>query len=255
VVIRLVAHDLGCVRGGREVFEGVNFTIEGGEALVVTGPNGAGKTTLLRLIAGLLEPAQGRLELAGGTAEASLPEQAHYLGHRDALKPALSVQENLQFWYAFLGGNDASDANAASALAAVGLGGLAGLPAAYLSAGQRRRLSVARLIAAPRPIWLLDEPTAALDAASQARLAELMRAHLAGGGLIVAATHGPLGLDGVKELRLEPSPQAQSAPSPLVGEGGGGGSLSEGNASPPAIARTTPTPDPSPQGGGEKKVP
>jgi heme exporter protein A len=225
VVIRLTAHDLGCVRGGREVLEGVNFTVAGGEALVLTGPNGAGKTTLLRLIAGLLEPAHGRLELTGGAAEASLPEQAHYLGHRDALKPALSVQENLEFWYAFLGGNDASDANAATALAAVGLAGLAGLPAAYLSAGQRRRLSVARLIAAPRPIWLLDEPTAALDLASQARLAELMRAHLAGGGLIVAATHGPLGLEGVNELQL-------------------GG--------PPA---TTTTPEPSPQEGGEKRAP
>jgi heme exporter protein A len=202
VVIRLAAHDLGCVRGGREVFEGVNFTVAGGEALVLTGPNGAGKTTLLRLIAGLLEPAQGRLELTGGAAEATLPEQAHYLGHRDAIKPALSVEENLQFWYAFLGGDDAPGASAATALAAVGLAGLAGLPAAYLSAGQRRRLSIARLIAAPRPIWLLDEPTAALDSASQARLAELMRTHLAGGGLIVAATHGPLGLEGTKELRL-----------------------------------------------------
>jgi len=211
-VIRLAAHDLGCVRGGREVFEGLNFTVEGGEALVLTGPNGAGKTTLLRLIAGLLEPAAGRLEITGGAAEATLPEQAHYLGHRDALKPALSVEENLQFWYAFLGGHDAPGANAPAALAAVGLAGLAGLPAAYLSAGQRRRLSVARLIAAPRPIWLLDEPTAALDVASQGRLAELMRAHLAGGGLIVAATHGPLGLEGTKELRLGGAPEAQSAP-------------------------------------------
>ena len=190
------------MRGGREVFEGVNFTVAGGEALAITGRNGAGKTTLLRLIAGLLEPARGRLELTGGAPEASLPEQAHYLGHRDALKPALSVQENLEFWQAFLGGDDAS---AAAALEIVGLADLAGLPAAYLSAGQRRRLAIARLIAAPRPIWLLDEPTAALDTASQEQLAELMRAHLAGGGIIVAATHGPLGLDGVKELRIEPS--------------------------------------------------
>jgi heme exporter protein A len=213
-VIRLSAHELGCVRGGREVFEGVNFAVEAGEALAITGRNGAGKTTLLRLIAGLLEPAHGRLELTGGAAEVTLPEQAHYLGHRDALKPALSVLENLQFWYAFLGAQDASIASALSALEAVGLAGLAGLPAAYLSAGQRRRLAIARLVAAPRPVWLLDEPTAALDTASQARLAELMRTHLAGGGLIVAATHGPLGLDGVKELRLEStnSPEAEPAP-------------------------------------------
>jgi len=200
--MRLTGHDLGCIRGGREVFAGVNFSVAAGEALAVTGRNGAGKTTLLRLIAGLLEPAQGRLELSGGAADASLAEQAHYLGHRDALKPALSVRENLEFWYAFLGGGDASIASTLAALDAVGLGGLIGLPAAYLSAGQRRRLAIARLVAAPRPIWLLDEPTAALDAASQERLAELMRSHLAGGGVIVAATHGPLGLAGAGELRL-----------------------------------------------------
>ena len=197
--MRLSAHDLGCVRGGREVFEGLNFAVVAGEALAVTGRNGAGKTTLLRVIAGLLEPAGGGLELTGGAPDASLAEQAHYLGHRDALKPALSVRENLEFWYAFLGGRDAP---AASALEAVGLEGLAELPAAYLSAGQRRRLAIARLIAAPRPIWLLDEPTAALDAASQQRLGELMRDHLGGGGIIVAATHGPLGLEGGRELRL-----------------------------------------------------
>ncbi len=198
--MRLTARNLGCVRGGREVFEGLNFTVAGGEALAVTGRNGAGKTTLLRLIAGLLRPAAGGLELAGGAPDASLAEQAHYLGHRDALKPALSVGENLEFWYAFLGGRDASAAS--TALETVGLGALAALPAAYLSAGQRRRLAIARLLAAPRPIWLLDEPTAALDASSQRRLAELMQAHLAGGGLIIAATHGPLGLDGARELRL-----------------------------------------------------
>ena len=197
--MRLVAHDLGCIRGGREVFEGVGFAVEAGEALAVTGRNGAGKTTLLRLIAGLLEPARGRLELAGGAPDTSLAEQAHYMGHRDALKPALSVRENLEFWYAFLGGRDAS---AASALVTVGLGDLGNLPAGYLSAGQRRRLALARLIAAPRPVWLLDEPTAALDSAGQQRLGELMRAHLAGGGIIVAATHGPLGLDGARELHL-----------------------------------------------------
>jgi heme exporter protein A len=197
--MRLCAHDLGCIRGGREVFEGVNFAVAAGEALAITGRNGAGKTTLLRLIAGLLEPARGRLELTGGAPDTSLAEQAHYMGHRDALKPALSVQENLEFWYAFLGGRDAS---AASALVTVGLGGLASLPAGYLSAGQRRRLALARLIAAPRPVWLLDEPTAALDSAGQQRLGELMRAHLTGGGIIVAATHGPLGLDGARELRL-----------------------------------------------------
>ncbi len=201
--MRLSGRDLACLRGGREVFVGLNFSADSGEALLVTGHNGAGKTTLLRLIAGLLEPAQGEIELVGGAPDASLPEQAHYLGHRDALKPALTVLENLQFWYAFLGGRDAP---AASALDPVGLAGLAGLPAGYLSAGQRRRLSVARLLAAPRPVWLLDEPTAALDTAGQQRLLGLMQAHLAGGGIIVAATHGPLGLAGAKELRLGTAP-------------------------------------------------
>jgi heme exporter protein A len=224
--MRLSGCDLACVRGGREVFAGVNFAVDSGEALVVTGRNGAGKTTLLRLIAGLLEPAAGRVELAGGAPEASLPEQAHYLGHRDALKPALTVLENLRFWYAFLGGRDAS---IASALETVGLGGLENLPAGYLSAGQRRRLSIARLIAVPRPVWLLDEPTAALDSAGQQRLGGLMQAHLAGGGIIVAATHGPLGLEGTRELRLEPQASLLTpdrvttfGPSPQDGGAAGG---------------------------------
>ena len=168
----------------------------------MTGPNGVGKSTLLRLIAGLVRPSHGRLALEGGNPELTIGEQAHYLGHQDALKPALSVRENLGFWADFLGGGAAKPDEGAAALAAVGLDGLARLPATYLSAGQRRRLSLARLIAVDRPIWLLDEPTSALDAAAQAMLADLMRTHLGGGGLILAATHGPIGLEGVKDLRL-----------------------------------------------------
>jgi heme exporter protein A len=209
-VMRLVGRDLDCVRGGRKVLAGLSFIAESGEPLAVTGRNGAGKTTLLRLVAGLIEPAKGHIELTGGAPELTVAEQAHYLGHRDALKPALSVSENLQFWQAFLGGAGAS---VPSSLDAVGLGGLAGLPAGYLSAGQRRRLSIARLLAAPRPIWLLDEPAAALDTAGQERLAELMRSHLAGGGILMAATHGPLGLP-AKELRLEPQPSSHAQPAP-----------------------------------------
>jgi heme exporter protein A len=193
-------HGLACMRGGREVFADIDFSVAAGEALVLTGRNGAGKTTLLRLIAGLLMPSAGAVVVEGGDGESSLAEQAHYLGHRDALKPSLTVAENLDFWAAYLGGGKAIDRTAA--LAAAGLAELAHLPAGYLSAGQRRRLSVARLVAAPRPIWLLDEPTAALDVAAQARLADLMRGHLAGGGLIIAATHGPLGLEGVRELKM-----------------------------------------------------
>ena len=169
----------------------------------MTGPNGAGKSSLLRLAAGLLRPAQGRLALEGGDTELSIGEQAHYLGHQDALKPSLSVAENLRFWGRFLGSTVPTGAGKdGAALAAVGLEALVHLPAGYLSAGQRRRLSLARLLAAPRPIWLLDEPTAALDAAAQRMLAELMRAHLAAGGLILAATHGPLGLEKAAELQL-----------------------------------------------------
>jgi heme exporter protein A len=205
--MRLSGRGIRCVRGGREVFSGLDFEAASGEALAVTGPNGSGKTSLLRLIAGLLTMADGSIGLEGGEAELTLPEQAHYLGHRDALKPALSVLENLCFWQKFLGGEvfDAKQANIQArimgSLAAVGIDHAAQLPAAFLSAGQRRRLSIARLLAARRPIWLLDEPTSALDVSAQGLFAGLMKDHLARGGLIIAATHAPLGIE-VRELRI-----------------------------------------------------
>jgi heme exporter protein A len=177
----------------------VSFSLGPGEALAVRGRNGAGKSSLLRLVVGLLRAADGRLSLEGGDPELSIGEQAHYLAHQDALKPSLSVGENLKFWSGFLG---AASANIGEPLAAVGLQALADLPAAYLSAGQRRRLSIARLLAVKRPIWLLDEPGSSLDAAAQARLGEFMAAHLAGGGLVLAATHGALALAAAQELRL-----------------------------------------------------
>jgi heme exporter protein A len=196
--MRLAGRGVGCVRGGREVFSGLDFAASSGEALAVTGPNGSGKTSLLRLVAGLLTVAGGSIGLEGGEPELTLPEQAHYLGHRDALKPALSVLENLIFWRGFLGG-EVSDP--AASLASVGLTHAAHLPAAFLSAGQRRRLSIARLLAVRRPVWLLDEPTSALDAAGQSLFAGLMSDHLARGGLIIAATHAPLGI-AAGELRI-----------------------------------------------------
>jgi heme exporter protein A len=198
-MMQLRADDLACNRGGRSVFQGLNFSLGAGEALVVTGRNGAGKSSLLRVIAGLVRIAAGRLTLDGGELDAPIAEQAHYLGHQDALKPSLTVGENLQFWTEFFGvGHDAVE----PALDTVDLSALAGLPAAYLSAGQRRRLSIARLVAVPRPIWLLDEPTSALDVSSQKRLANLMRDYLTGGGMIVAAAHGPIGLERARELNL-----------------------------------------------------
>src|SRR6478752_804128 len=190
--MQLSGRGVRCVRGGREVLSGLDFTVSSGEALAVTGANGSGKTSLLRTIAGHLALTGGSIALEGGEAELTLAEQAHYLGHRDALKPALSVMENLSFWRDFLGG-EAGDA--AASLVQVGIDHAAHLPAGFLSAGQRRRLSMARLLSVKRPIWLLDEPTTALDVAGQAVFAGLMREHLSGGGLIIAATHAPLGIE------------------------------------------------------------
>jgi heme exporter protein A len=186
------------VRGGQEIFSGLDFEASSGEVLAVIGANGTGKTSLLRMIAGLLTVADGSIDLEGGEAELTLPEQAHYLGHRDALKPAMSVLENLAFWRDFLGGETF---DAATSVAAVGLDHAIHLPAAYLSAGQRRRLSIARLLVVRRPVWLLDEPTNALDTSGQAMFAALMGDHLSRGGLIIAATHAPLGI-GARELRI-----------------------------------------------------
>lgn len=199
-MMRLIAENLGGERGGETVFAGIGFALEKGEALVVTGPNGAGKSTLLRVIAGLLRAAEGRVQVeGGGEAFPTVAAAVHYLGHLNAMKTALSVAENLRFWRDFCGepalGVD-------EALETVGLGGIGHLPFGYLSTGQRRRASIAKLLVSHRPIWLLDEPTAGLDKASEERFAGLMRGHLEEGGIIVAATHLPLGLEGAKALRM-----------------------------------------------------
>lgn len=257
--MRLSATDLACRRGGRDVFAGVGFSVASGELLTVSGRNGAGKSSLLRIIVGLIRIAHGRLALEGGDPELTIAEQAHYLGHLDALKPSLSVAENLRFWAGFFG---APAGDVGQPLEAVGLDALAELPAAYLSAGQRRRLSIARLLAVKRPIWLLDEPTSTLDVAARDHLAGFMRAHLAAGGLIIASTHGSLGLSSAKELRL-----GHTSSSPPVGEGRGRSAGGGAPTSAEAVHLTTPTTDPSPpepapgrtQGrpgwGGGKKTP
>ena len=199
--MRLAGSDLRCVRGGREVFAALDFAVDAGEALAVTGRNGAGKSSLLRLIAGLLAAAGGTIRLDGGDAERTLAEQCHFLGHRDGLKPSLSVRENLEFWRDFFGGESGLATEAS--LDALSIGHLSELPASYLSAGQRRRLALARLVATKRPVWLLDEPTSALDTQAQTLLAGLMAEHLRSGGLIVAATHDALGIS-ARELRIGP---------------------------------------------------
>ena len=196
--MRLEASRLVCIRGGREVFTSIGFSVGGGEALLVTGRNGAGKSSLLRMVAGLVRIESGRLALADGDADKTIPEQAHYprpSGCPEAV--ADPSPENLD-----LGTLSRRGHRKLRRMETVGLIALADLPAAYLSAGQRRRLAIARLLTAARPIWLLDEPTAALDREAQGMLAGLMRQHLAGGGLVIAAAHGPIGLDRTNELRL-----------------------------------------------------
>lgn len=190
--MRLAAVDLTLERGGRLIFSHLNFTLDRGQALAVTGANGAGKSSLLRALAGHLSPQSGSISLL---PENGVPraEAMHYVGHADALKSVLTVAENLAFWSSLLT-TERAGLTIAGALGRFGLKHVAALPAAYLSAGQRRRAALARLLLAPRPIWLLDEPLTALDLASQAVLLEVMREHLAGGGLIVAATHAALGL-------------------------------------------------------------
>jgi heme exporter protein A len=197
--MKLIASELSSQRGGRTLYAGLSFAVDAGEALLVTGPNGAGKTTLLRTLAGFLRPEAGRIRLDGGAEDATIAEQCHYIGHSNAVKPSLTVAENAGFWGGFLGG---ASGRLDVALEAFGLAALRDIPAGYLSAGQRRRAGLLRLILADRPIWLLDEPTASLDDAAQAMLAGAVNRHLAGGGLAVAATHLPLGFDAARELRL-----------------------------------------------------
>ncbi|MCC3245232.1 heme ABC exporter ATP-binding protein CcmA [Methylocystis sp. WRRC1] len=201
--LRLRVENLAVARGGRRVLDGVSFALSGGEALVVTGRNGVGKSTMLRAIAGLLPRAGGTVALEGGAAEAELAQQTHYLAHADGMKAALTVAENLDFWAGYLSREpDPRSRSVADALAVVGLSHALDAPFGALSAGQKRRAALARLLVAFRPLWLLDEPMTALDRGSREKFAKAMRDHCALGGLIVAATHEPLGLEEAAELPL-----------------------------------------------------
>jgi heme exporter protein A len=198
LTLRLVVDRLTQARGDRTLFTDLSFSVTAGEVVILTGPNGAGKTTLIRTLAGLIQPLHGSVSLAGGAADQSVGEQAHYVGHNTAIKPSLTVAENAQFWLQYFGSPAGSD----TVLDQLDLLGLASIPAGYLSAGQQRRLGLVRLLVAPRPVWLLDEPTVSLDAINRERVAGLIQTHIQAGGLVVAATHLPLGLADTRELSL-----------------------------------------------------
>jgi len=187
--LSLTAHDVTCQRGGRTLFDGLRFALAPGEALLVSGPNGAGKTSLLRQIADLLPLAGGHFAFAGADEEAPRAELCHYVGHLNAAKSSLSVRENLAFWADFLGDGKG---DLAAALDAFDLRPLADFPAGLLSAGQKRKLALSRLFAAPRPIWLLDEPSVSLDADSVRKLDAAIRDHLRSGGIAAVSSHVPL---------------------------------------------------------------
>jgi heme exporter protein A len=194
--MRLSATGLTVVRGGRRVFEDRSFAVDPGELLALTGPNGSGKTTMLRVVAGLLRPAAGEIRLG---PDADVGQHCHFLGHLDALKPGVTVLEDLEFWIKIFRG---TGLRPVEALDRVGLADLADLPAGILSAGQKRRVAIARLLVSHRPVWLLDEPTTALDSEAERSLGILIEAHLKDGGIVLAATHRPLPVPASATLSL-----------------------------------------------------
>ncbi len=205
--MKLVVENLSVVRGEDQIFSALSFDIKAGQALIIRGANGVGKSSLLRALAGLLVPASGEIRLDDRDAEfADVPlgELCHYLGNDNAMKGAMSVQENLHFWQNFAGQPhlDIDDA-----LDMVGLDGLQTVPFSHLSTGQRRRIGIARLLVSYRPVWLLDEPVSGLDAQSEDQFSQLMKAHLEEDGIIVVATHVPLGLDQAVQLNMDEASQ------------------------------------------------
>jgi heme exporter protein A len=201
----LLADKLTLARGQRVLVRDLSLEAPAGKALVITGPNGAGKTTLIRALAGFIRPEAGRIELKGGDPERDRAEQCHYVGHLPALKANLTAFENLVFWSDYLATTSQPQPvteRVNAALTRLALSHLSDIPAGLLSAGQKRRLSLARLLVAARPVWLLDEPTSSLDDASTQILAGILNEHVAANGIVVAATHLPLGLANTSTLRL-----------------------------------------------------
>ncbi len=199
--VTIEGRGLACVRSGRPVFTGLDFSLHSGQALVLRGPNGSGKSTLLRLVAGLLMPAHGSIHWSDKALQEDPDEyraNIHYLGHQTGLKTALTVAENIAFWAQLYG----AEAAVEESCARLGLGRIADLPVKYLSQGQQRRTALARLVAVPLPLWLLDEPNVGLDDFSNKVLQDLMAEHLASGGMIMAATHTELGIDNAAVLHL-----------------------------------------------------
>ena len=197
--MQLTLDQLATGYAGAPVFAGLSITIAAGESVMLTGPNGSGKTTLLRTLAGFIVPDAGSIVLDGGDPEQSVGMQAHMVGHLNAIKPRLTVHQNLTDWSRILGGGPG---DVAAALTAFQLDELAALPVGYLSAGQKRRTALARLLTARRPLWLLDEPTTALDTGNAALVSSIIAAHARSGGIVIAATHLPIGIAGARSLDL-----------------------------------------------------
>jgi heme exporter protein A len=210
--VQLIAENLVLERGGRNVVDGLSMRLEGGAALVLTGPNGSGKSTLLRSLAGYLRPASGSVRIVGAGEDREASEVCHFVGHLDGIKTHLTAAENLTFWAAYLGGSADLAGRVEAALQLFALDALADIPAGYLSEGQKRRLALARLVAAERPLWLLDEPTVSLDASSVDVLVAAINGHLATGGMAVIATHVPMALAPVQQIRLGQAAQAEAQP-------------------------------------------
>jgi heme exporter protein A len=217
-LVELIAEDLACRRGERQVFAGLSFCLPPGGALVLTGTNGSGKTSLLRIVAGLAPPAAGRLLWGTRPVESALAAhhaQLHYVGHRDAIKSALTGRETLLFWAALRGFSGPRAIPAIDrALRAFALDGIADWPCRWLSAGQRRRLALSRLLATPATLWLLDEPTSSLDDENRLRLEAIIAAHRADGGRVVLSTHAPFALAGAQSLVLDAFSPARGVQEP-----------------------------------------